>query len=121
GGHSDLIAGVVVTKTEELGDKIKFIQNASGAILSPFDSWLLIRGIETLSLRVFKHAENALAIAGFLQKSESIQHLYYPGLASHNGHDIAASQMKAFGGVLSFDFAEDDKELALDFIQNLKL
>ncbi len=121
GGHSDLIAGAVVTKTEELGDKIKFIQNASGAILSPFDSWLLIRGIETLHLRVFKHAENALNIARFLQNSEIVRNLYYPGLPAHKGHEVAVTQMKAFGGVLSFDFVDDDKDLALEFIRNLKL
>ncbi len=121
GGHSDLIAGAVVTKTDELGDKIKFIQNASGAILSPFDSWLLIRGIETLHLRVFKHAENALKVAQFLNQSELIRNVYYPGLPNHLGHQIAASQMLAFGGVLSFDFHDDDKELALAFLKHLKL
>lgn len=121
GGHSDLIAGAVVTKTEELGDKIRFIQNASGAILSPFDSWLLIRGIETLHLRVFKHAENALNIARFLQNSDIVRNLYYPGLPAHKGHEVAVTQMKAFGGVLSFNFVDDDKDLALEFIRNLKL
>lgn len=121
GGHSDLIAGAVVTKTDELGDKIKFIQNASGAILSPFDSWLLIRGIETLHLRVFKHAENALKVAQFLKQSELIRNVYYPGLPNHFGHQIAASQMLAFGGVLSFDFHDDDKVLALAFLKHLKL
>lgn len=121
GGHSDLIAGAVVTKTDELGDKIKFIQNASGAILSPFDSWLLIRGIETLHLRVFKHAENALKVAQFLNQSELIRNVYYPGLPNHFGHQIAASQMLAFGGVLSFDFHDDDKVLALAFLKHLKL
>lgn len=121
GGHSDLIAGAVVTKTDELGDKIKFIQNASGAILSPFDSWLLIRGIETLHLRVFKHAENALKVAQFLNQSELIRNVYYPGLPNHLGHQIAASQMLAFGGVLSFDFHDDDKELAQEFLKRLKL
>jgi cystathionine beta-lyase len=121
GGHSDLIAGAVVTKTDELGDKIKFIQNASGAILSPFDSWLLIRGIETLHLRVFKHAENALKVAQFLKQSELIRNVYYPGLPNHLGHQTAATQMLAFGGVLSFDFHDDDKELALAFLKHLKL
>ena len=102
GGHSDLIAGLVVTKTKEVGDEIKFIQNASGAILSPHDSWLVIRGIETLHLRVAEHSRNALAVAKFLQQHPAIDTVYYPGLYDHHNHIIAAAQQSAGGGVVSF-------------------
>lgn len=121
GGHSDLIAGLVVTKTKELGDHIKFIQNASGGILSPFDSWLVIRGIETLHLRVRQHSENALKIAKFLETHPLVKNVYYPGLASHVNHKIAANQMKYFGGIISFDLRIDKKEFALRFVSNTKL
>lgn len=121
GGHSDLISGLVITKTQELGDKIRFIQNATGAILSPFDSWLVIRGIETLHLRVYKHSENALKLAQYLQKSEFVNQVYYPGLSHHINHDIASTQMKAYGGVISFDLKSDDKQLATKIVSSTKL
>lgn len=117
-GHSDLIAGLVVTKSKELGDKIKFIQNASGAILAPFDSWLVIRGIETLSLRVRQHSENAQTIAEFLVRQDIVKNVYYPGLKSHKNHHIAVQQLKHFGGVVSFDLKIDDKELATQLVSN---
>jgi cystathionine beta-lyase len=117
-GHSDLIAGIVVTRTPELGEKIKFIQNASGAILAPFDSWLVIRGIETLQLRVRQHSENAQAIAEFLAKQDVVQNVYYPGLPSHHNHAIAKKQQKYFGGVVAFDLAIDDKEIASKIVSS---
>lgn len=120
-GHSDLIAGLVVTATEELGAKIKFIQNASGAILGPFDSWLVIRGIETLSLRIKAHAENAQKIAEYLQSEKLVKNVYYPGLATHHNHDIAKKQLKFFGGVVTFDLVIDDKELASKIVSSTKL
>ncbi|NMH27887.1 trans-sulfuration enzyme family protein [Flavobacterium silvaticum] len=120
-GHSDLIAGLVITATEELGAKIKFIQNASGAILGPFDSWLVIRGIETLTLRIKQHAENAQKIAEYLESESLIKNVYYPGLKSHKNHEIAKSQQKYFGGVVAFDLAIDDKELAIKIVSNTKL
>lgn len=119
-GHSDVIAGVVVTKTKELGEKIKFIQNASGAILSPFDSWLTIRGIETLALRVKQHSSNALAVAKFLQEEEFVRNVYYPGLETHPNHAIASKQQRYFGGVISFDLQLDDKELARTIVSNTR-
>ncbi len=119
-GHSDLIAGLVVTKTAELGEKIKFIQNASGAILAPFDSWLVIRGIETLSLRVRQHSESALAIAEFLLSQDNVKNVYYPGLPTHQNHEIAARQQKYFGGVISFDLKIDDKESATQIVSSTK-
>lgn len=120
-GHSDLIAGLVVTATQELGDKIKFVQNASGAILGPFDSWLVIRGIETLSLRIKAHSENAQKIAEYLQSEKLIKNVYYPGLESHHNHDIAKRQQKYFGGVVAFDLVIDDKELASKIVSSTKL
>lgn len=117
-GHSDLIAGLVVTNTTELGEKIKFIQNASGAILAPFDSWLVIRGIETLPLRVKQHAENAQRIAEFLLTQDIVNNVYYPGLPQHTNHHIAKQQQKYFGGVVSFDLKIDDKDLANQIVCN---
>ena len=116
GGHSDLIAGLVVTKEKELGDKIKFIQNASGAILSPFDSWLVIRGIETLPLRIKQHCINALAVAEFLVTHPAVDKVYYPGLKNHVNHNIAAKQAAGFGGIVSFTLKSDTEEAATVFV-----
>lgn len=116
GGHSDLIAGLVVTKEKELGDKIKFIQNASGAILSPFDSWLVIRGIETLPLRVKQHSLNAQVIAEFLQTHPAVDKVYYPGLKNHHNHEVAAKQSEGFGGIVSFTLKNDTEEAATSFV-----
>jgi len=120
GGHSDLISGLVVTKTQKLGDKIKFIQNASGAILGPFDSWLVIRGIETLNLRVKQHAENAQKVAEFLTTVDIVDNVFYPGLTTHQNYEIARSQQKYFGGIVTFDLRVDNKELASFIVSNTK-
>lgn len=120
GGHSDLISGLVIAKDPELGARIKFIQNATGAILSPFDSWLVIRGIETLHLRVEQHSRNAQKVAEFLLQSELVNNVYYPGLSHHVNHAIAAKQMKAFGGVIAFDLKTDDAALASEIVSSLK-
>lgn len=116
GGHSDLIAGLIVTKNAELGAKIKFIQNASGAILSPFDSWLTIRGIETLHLRIKQHCSNAQLIAEFLETHPSVDKVYYPGLATHPNHAIAREQSTGFGGIVSFSLKEDSIAAANAFV-----
>lgn len=121
GGHSDLIAGIVVSATQELGDKIKFIQNASGAILAPHDSWLVIRGVETLHLRVKEHSRNALAVAQYLEKHPAIDKVYYPGLKSHPNHDIAAKQQLGFGGIVSFTLKNNTEETARAVVCNTKL
>jgi len=121
GGHSDLIAGLVVTADAELGQKIKFLQNASGAILGPFDSFLLIRGIETLHLRVRQHCANAKAIAAFLEGHPAVDKVYYPGLSTHPGHAVAASQSKGFGGIVSFSLREDTIEAATAFVTSTGL
>jgi len=117
-GHSDVIAGLVAVNTPELAEKIKFIQNSSGAILAPFDSWLTIRGIETLSLRAEKHSRNAQKVAEFLQTIELVDEVYYPGLASHKNHSIAARQQNGlFGGVVSFTLKHDTEAAAGKFTQ----
>lgn len=119
-GHSDLIAGLVVTNSDELGEKIKFIQNASGAILSPFDSWLVIRGIETLPIRIKQHSENAQKIAEFLLSLDIVNHVYYPGLSSHKNHSIAKKQLKYYGGIVSFDLKIDELDFATHIVSNTK-
>ncbi len=121
GGHCDLIAGLVVAKEKELGDKIRFIQNASGAILSPFDSWLVIRGIETLHLRVKQHCQNALEVAKFLQTHPGVKEVFYPGLKDHKNHEIAKQQATGFGGVVSFSLKDDTEDAAKEFVTNTKL
>jgi cystathionine beta-lyase len=121
GGHSDLIAGLVVTKEKSLGDQIKFLQNACGAILSPFDSWLVIRGIETLHLRVKQHCTNAKIIAEFLQTHPAVERVYYPGLPSHPNHDVACKQAKGFGGVVSFSLKENTELAAKQFVTSTTL
>ena len=121
GGHSDLIAGLVVTADPELGQKIKFLQNASGAILGPFDSWLLIRGIETLHLRVRQHSASARAIAAFLEQHPAVGKVFYPGLITHPGHDVAAAQSKGFGGIVSFSLKLDTLEAATAFVTSTEL
>ncbi|MEO6253419.1 MAG: PLP-dependent aspartate aminotransferase family protein [Ferruginibacter sp.] len=116
GGHSDLIAGLVVAKDVALGEKIKFIQNASGAILAPFDSWLVIRGIETLHLRVQQHCRNAQVVAEWLETHPVVAQVYYPGLKTHLNHDIAKKQSKGFGGIVSFTLKNDTEEAATAFV-----
>ncbi len=121
GGHSDLIAGLVVAKDKELGDKIKYIQNACGAILAPFDSWLVIRGIETLHLRIKQHCTSALTVAEFLEQHPLVEKVFYPGLPAHPNHAIARKQSKGFGGIVSFSLKEDTEEAAVQFVTQTKL
>jgi len=121
GGHSDLIAGLVVTKDTSLGEKIKFLQNATGGILAPFDSWLLIRGIETLPLRVRQHCASAQRIAEFLEQHPLVGRVHYPGLDSHKGHQLAKRQSKGFGGIVSFGLKENTLEAAISFVSSTRL
>lgn len=117
GGHSDLVAGLVVLKTQQLADQIKFIQNASGGILGPQDCWLLIRGIETLTLRVEKQCRTALSVAQFLTTCPEVDKVYYPGLASHKNHHIAQQQQQGlYGGVISFTLKNDTEQNALKVV-----
>lgn len=121
GGHSDLIAGLVVTKEKELGDKIRFMQNAGGAILAPFDSWLVIRGIETLHLRMKQHCASAWAVAGFLQTHPAVNKVFYPGLASHPNHEVAKKQASGYGGIVSFTLKEDTGQAATKVVTSTQL
>ncbi len=121
GGHSDLIAGLVAVNSVELAEKIKFIQNSSGGILGPFDSWLLIRGIETLKLRVEQHSINAFEVAKSLAQNPYIADVFYPGLLNHKNHEIAAKQQKAFGGMVSFTLKNDDYDLTQKIASSTKL
>ncbi len=121
GGHSDVISGLVVTATKKLGAEILFIQNASGAILSPIESWLLIRGLETLELRFKQHSLNALAVAEYLQQQPWVEEVYYPGLPSHPGHEIARRQQKYFGGIVSFTLKEGTLDAVKQFTKAAKL
>ncbi len=121
GGHSDLIAGLVVTAAEDLGEKIRFYQNAAGAILGPFDSWLVIRGMETLGLRMRQHCASALEIAEFLKSHPAVDRVYYPGLASHPNHDAAKKQSRGFGGIVSFTLKEDTLKAARRFVVSTQL
>jgi len=121
GGHSDLIAGALVTKDAALGAKLKFIQNAAGNVLGPFDSWLVLRGIETLSLRVFQQSNSALAVAKYLEEHPEVAAVHYPGLPSHPNHQIAKEQWKAFGSIVSFRLKNDTKAAATAFLQSTKL
>ncbi|OUR92629.1 cystathionine beta-lyase [Flavobacteriales bacterium 34_180_T64] len=117
GGHSDLVAGLVITKSELLSEKLKFIQNASGGILGPWDCFLTIRGIETLELRYKKQCENAFAVAAFLSNHEAVQEVHFPGLITHKNHDIAKRQQNGlFGGIVSFALKEDTQEAANQFV-----
>lgn len=121
-GHSDVIAGLVAVNDAELAERLKFIQNSSGGILSPFDSWLTIRGIETLSLRIQKHSENALSVARYLETVEYVDKVFYPGLASHKNHAVAARQQNGgFGGVVSFTLKNDTEDAASKFTQLTEL
>ena len=102
-GHCDVVGGAVVTTTDELTQRVQFLLNAMGTCASPFDCWLVLRGIETLPVRMKKHEENAIAVANFLKGHPAVKKVFYPGLESHPGHEIAKRQMRGFGGVVSFE------------------
>ena len=108
-GHSDSVGGVVVLKHKSDADRLQFIQNAAGAILSPFDSWLVLRGIKTLPVRMEAHNSNGMAVAKYLAGRKDVQKIYYPGLPNHPGHDLAKKQMSGFGGMIAFDLGSLDR------------
>lgn len=120
GGHSDVIGGAVITSNEEIYSQLKFYQNAIGAVPSPFDSYLVLRGIKTLAVRMREHETNALHLANFLQDHPQIEHIYYPGLSNHPQHQLAKTQMSGFGGMISLElkggFAAVEK-----FVSRIKL
>jgi cystathionine gamma-synthase len=102
GGHSDVVGGALVVSDDELAEQLRFHQNAIGGVAGPFDSWLVLRGLRTLSLRMERHCDNAEAVASFLSDHSAVTAVLYPGLPSHPGHDVAARQMSRFGGIVSF-------------------
>jgi cystathionine beta-lyase len=106
GGHSDLVAGLVVVNNDELAEKIHFIQNSTGGVLGPFDTWLLIKGIKTLSVRMDRHIENAQYIAEYLNDHSAIEKVYYPGLKDHPGYEIQKTQAKGPGAMIAFTLKE---------------
>lgn len=118
-GHSDSVGGVVVLKREDDAERLKFIQNAAGAILSPFDSWLVLRGIKTLPVRMEAHNTNGMLIAKYLSEKKQVQRIYYPGLPSHPGHELAKKQMSGFGGMIAFDTGS--LENASKFLEAVRL
>jgi len=121
GGHSDVVMGALVVKDKGLADKLYFIQNASGAICGPQDSFLVLRGIKTLHIRMQRHCENGKAVAEYLVNHPKIEKVYWPGFENHPNHDIAKSQMKDFGGMISFTTKGNNYEEAIKTIENLKV
>lgn len=119
GGHSDAIAGLVVVNSEELAEKVHYIQNSVGAVLGPQDSWLLMRGIKTLGLRMEAIEKNTQKLAEFLTNHPQVKKVYYPGLKNHKGHDISMKQAEGFGGMISFEV--DDAEKADDILQKVRI
>lgn len=109
GGHADVLGGALVTNREDLHEKLKFAQNALGAIPSPFDCWLTLRGIKTLAVRMDKHCDNAEALAKVLRDHKAVAKVHYPGLPEDPGHRVAKKQMRRFGGMLSFELADASK------------
>jgi cystathionine gamma-synthase len=105
GGHSDVVGGALVVADPDLGERLAFHQNAMGAVAGPFDAWLTLRGIKTLSVRMDRHCANAEAVARMLEAHPKVSAVYYPGLESHPGHEVAAKQMRGFGGMVSFRHA----------------
>jgi len=121
GGHSDVVMGALVVKEKELADKLYFIQNASGAVCGPQDSFLVLRGIKTLHVRMQRHCENGRAIAAYLEQHPKIEKVYWPGLKTHPNHDIAKAQMKDFGGMLSFTTKGNSYEASIRIVEKLKI
>lgn len=109
GGHSDVVAGLAIVNDEKLGEDLHFVQNATGGVLGPQDSWLLIRGIKTLGIRMEEHEQNARKIANFFVGHEAVSKVYYPGLENHPNHEIAKKQARGFGGMISFDVGSAEK------------
>ena len=119
-GHSDVIGGAIMLNDDQLHEKLKFNQNALGVVPSPFDCYLVLRGLKTLSLRMDKHQSNAIAIADYLEKHPKVDKVYYPGLKSHPQYSLNVKQAKGFGGMISFEIKGGEKE-AVTFLESLEL
>jgi cystathionine gamma-synthase len=119
GGHSDVVGGFVATNDPTIAERLYFLQKSLGAIPGPFDSWLVLRGIKTLAVRMQRHCENARAIAGWLQGRHGVEQVLYPGLESHPGHEIAKRQMRDFGGMISF--LAESEEAAVELVARTRI
>ncbi len=119
GGHSDTVMGALMLNDDDLAAKLAFIQNASGAVPGPQDCFLVLRGLKTLHIRMQRHCENAAKVAQWLHEHPKVGKVFYPGLPSHDGHDLAARQMRDFGGMLSFELRGDDYAEAIKVMSNL--
>jgi cystathionine gamma-synthase len=120
GGHSDVVGGALVVNDDALGDELAYHQNAMGAIAGPFDSWLVSRGLKTLAVRMDRHSANASRVAELLTSHSKVTRVYYPGLAEHPGHEIAAKQMRSFGGMVSFQ-VEGGEQAAVEVCNRAQL
>lgn len=121
GGHSDLVMGALIVKDKELADRLYFIQNASGAVCGPQDSFLALRGIKTLHVRMQRHCENGRVVATYLANHPKIENVYWPGFESHPNHTIAKEQMSDFGGMVSFTTKGNNYKDAIKIVENLKV
>jgi len=119
-GHCDIVGGAVVTATDELAEKVQFLLNAMGTCAAPFDCWLVLRGIKTLPVRMRQQEANAIAIANYLEKHPKVERVFYPGLESHPGHEVARRQMKGFGGMVSFEI-EGGIEVVNSFLRKVEV
>ncbi len=119
-GHCDVIGGAVVTTTDDLTERVQFLLNAMGTCASPFDCWLVLRGIETLPVRMRQHEENAIAVANYLKEHPAVKTVFYPGLESHPGYEIAKRQMKGFGGMVSIELKGGPEETN-SFLRKIKI
>ncbi|WP_424536304.1 cystathionine gamma-synthase [Sphaerisporangium viridialbum] len=120
GGHSDVVGGALITRDRNLGDELAYHQNAMGSVAGPFDSWLTLRGIKTLALRMERHCDNAEQVVDMLLSHPRVTEVFYPGLADHPGHEVAAKQMRRFGGIVSFRVVGGEAE-ALEICDRTKL
>ena len=118
-GHSDVIGGILLTSDEKIHERLRYVQNAVGAVPSPFDCWLILRSTKTLAVRMQRHNENAVRFAKHLEESGYCKKIYYPGLPAHPRHELAKKQMRGFGGMISADF--DDVETAKKILKNVKI
>jgi cystathionine beta-lyase len=118
GGHSDLVMGALIVKEAKLAEKLHFIQFAAGAVSGPMDSFLALRGIKTLHIRMQRHCENGKAIAAFLVDHQKVKEVYYPGLKNHPYHEVAKKQMDDFGGMVSFKLKDESQKSTFTFLEN---
>jgi cystathionine gamma-synthase len=120
GGHSDVVGGALVSSDPDLGERLAYHQNAMGAVAGPFDSWLVLRGIKTLAVRMDRHGENAAAVVDMLSSHPRVRRVHYPGLPDHPGHDVAAKQMRGYGGMVSFQ-VDGGEQSAVELVNRTEI